>query len=58
MHCYNTYVQVFPVFRHLVCDDIIKVWEVAPIFKNKEELHVIIADPIEVLVSCIRRTKY
>ena len=44
------YVQVFPLFHHLVCNDIMKLWEIAPIFKRNDDLHVIIADPFEVHV--------
>ncbi len=43
--------KVFPVLWHLVCDDVFKVWEICPIFQKCNALHVIIADPIEVLPS-------
>lgn len=45
--------KVFPVLWHLVCDDVFKVWEICPIFQKCNALHVIIADPIEVLLSMI-----
>ena len=43
--------KVFPVLWHLVCDDVFSVWEICPIFQKCNSLHVIIADPIEVLLS-------
>ena len=42
--------KVFPVLWHLVCDDVFKLWEICPIFQKCNSLHVIIADPIEVLL--------
>lgn len=40
--------KVLTVFHHLVHGDIHTIWEVSPIFLKQKELHVIIADPVEV----------